>query len=42
MLADVELPWKPFGLTLTFEEWDDLVTWYVHKTTLDTLDTMEK
>jgi len=41
MLGDVMLPWKPFGLTLTFEEWDDLVTWYVHKNALDALDTKE-
>lgn len=41
MLSDMELPWKPFGLTLTYKEWDDLVTWYIQKNMSNTLDTQE-
>jgi hypothetical protein len=29
MFDDLELPWKPFGFTLTHKEWEELVTWYV-------------
>ena len=36
------LPWKPFGLTLTYGEWDELVTWYVQKYIDETLNTMEE
>ena len=35
------LPWKPFGLELTYGEWDDLVTWYVQKKISEILDTKE-
>jgi len=35
------LPWKPFGLKLTYGEWDDLVTWYVQKNISRILDTKE-
>jgi hypothetical protein len=35
------LPWKPFGLKLTYREWDDLVTWYVQKNISRILDTKE-
>jgi len=38
-LEDVELPWKPFGLTLTYGEWEDLFTWYVQKNISERLDT---
>ena len=41
MFDDIELPWKPFGLTFTFEEWDDLVTWYIQKNCQDLLNTEE-
>lgn len=29
MFDDLELPWKPFGFTLTHKEWEELSTWYV-------------
>ncbi len=41
MLSDVEMPWTPFGLTLTFGEWDELVTWYVQKKISESLDKEE-
>ena len=40
-MNDLEMPWKPFGLTLTFREWDELVTWYIQKHISDTLDKKE-
>ncbi len=41
MFDDVMLPWKPFGLTLTYKEWDELVTWFVQKKISERLDTEE-
>jgi hypothetical protein len=41
MLGDLEMPWKPFGLTLTFGEWDELVTWYIQKSISENLDKKE-
>ena len=41
MLSDLEMPWKPFGLTLTFGEWDELVTWYIQKSISENLDKKE-
>ncbi len=41
MLGDLEMPWKPFGLTLTFGEWDELVTWYIQKSISESLDKKE-
>jgi len=38
----IELPWKPFGLTLTYKEWDELVTWYVQKDISERLDIKEE
>jgi len=40
-LLEEELPWKPFGLTLTYNEWKELVTWYIQKRVDDTLNTKE-
>jgi hypothetical protein len=37
-LEEMELPWKPFGLTLTHGEWDDLLTWYIQKNISERLD----
>ena len=42
MLSDLQMPWKPFGLTFTFGEWDELVTWYVQKNISENLDTKEE
>ena len=42
MLDDVYIGWEPFGLKdLTFQEWDELVTWYVQKSISERLDTKE-
>ena len=41
MLQNEEMPWKPFSLTLTYEEFSDLVAWYIDKHSLDTLDIKE-
>jgi hypothetical protein len=41
MLENEVMPWKPFGLTLTYDEFSDLVAWYIEKQTVETLDTME-
>ena len=42
MLSDVEMGWKPFGMPLTYGEWDDLVTWYVQKKISIALDNKEE
>ena len=43
MLEDEYIGWEPFGLKdLTFQEWDDLVTWYVQKKISERLDTVEE
>ena len=41
MFEDTELPWKPFGLTLTYKEWKDLVSWYIQKKISESLDKKE-
>ena len=41
MFEDDLMPWKPFGLTLTYGEWDKLITWYVQKSISERLDTKE-
>jgi len=35
------MSWKPFGLTLTYGEFNELVTWYINKNTSDPLNTKE-
>jgi len=29
MFDDIELPWKPFGLTLTHGDLSELISWYI-------------
>jgi hypothetical protein len=41
-IGDDLMPWKPFGLTLTYKEFDELVTWYVQKYISERLDTKEE
>jgi hypothetical protein len=41
MFDDEPLPWSPFGLELTYKEWDELLTWYVQKQISERLDTKE-
>jgi hypothetical protein len=41
-MNDLEMPWKPFGLTLTFREWDEVVTWYIQKHISERLDKEEE
>lgn len=33
------LPWDPCGLSLTYGEWEYLVSWYIQKTADNYLDT---
>ena len=33
--------WKPFGLTLTYERFDELLAWYIDKYYSERLNTME-
>ena len=42
MLNDLQMEWKPFGLTLTYEEFTELVAWYIQKNISDTLDIKEE
>jgi hypothetical protein len=42
MLSDLQMSWKPFGLTLTYEEFTELVAWYIQKNAADTLDNKEE
>lgn len=41
-LSDLEMSWKPFGLTLTYGDWDKLVTWYIQEYYDHNLHTMEE
>ena len=41
ILSNEPLGWKPFGLTLTLGEWDNLVNWYLKKH-FHELDTKEE
>jgi beta-glucanase (GH16 family) len=41
-MKSLEMSWKPFGLTLTYERWDELVTWYVQKKIVETLNKKEE
>ena len=36
------MEWKPFGMPLTYGEWDDLMTWYVQKKISIALDNKEE
>ena len=40
--SDMKMSWKPFGLLLTYGEWDELVTWYIQKNISDALDNKEE
>ena len=42
MVSDLEMSWKPFGLTLTYGEWDKLVAWYVEEYVTANLDNKEE
>ena len=41
-MKNLEMSWKPFGLTLTYGEWDKLVTWYVQKSIAERLNKKEE
>ena len=41
IFEDKELPWKPFGMTMTYREWDGLASWYIQKRVVDNLDNKE-
>jgi hypothetical protein len=38
---DLEMSWKPFGLTMTYEDFDDLLSWYIDNMLVEQLNTME-
>ena len=38
---DIEMSWKPFGLTMTYEDFDDLLSWYIDNMLVEQLNTME-
>ena len=38
-LGDLNMSWKPYGLTLTYKELDELITWYVQKYMSEELNT---
>ena len=42
MIEDKELLWKPFGLTLTYKEYRDLISWYIQKKISDNLNKKEE
>ena len=42
MLSDLQMSWKPFGLTMTYGEFSELVAWYIQKNTADALDNKEE
>jgi hypothetical protein len=35
---DIKMSWKPWGLTLTYSEWDELVSWYIQENISEALD----
>ena len=42
MMNDLEMPWKPFGLTLTFSEFNKILTTYVQNYISERLDKEEE
>jgi len=30
-MNDLEMSWNPFGLTLTYQEFSDLLAWYIER-----------
>ena len=42
MLNDLQMSWKPFGLTLTYDEYTELVTWYIQENISEALDNKEE
>ena len=38
MLNDLQMSWKPFGLTLTYDEYTELVSWYIQENISEALD----
>lgn len=41
MIDNLLLGWKPFGLTMTVGEFEDLLTWYIQKNSSTPLNTKE-
>ena len=39
--ADTQMEWKPFGLSMTYEEFNELLSWYITKYSLDNLNMVE-
>tara|TARA_R110002051_G_C8705567_1_gene495006 strand:- start:721 stop:879 length:159 start_codon:yes stop_codon:yes gene_type:complete len=38
---DFEMSWKPFGLSMTYEDFDDLLAWYIDRESVKQLNTLE-
>tara|TARA_R100001377_G_C3162575_1_gene100206 strand:+ start:492 stop:650 length:159 start_codon:yes stop_codon:yes gene_type:complete len=38
---DLEMSWKPFGLTMTYEDFNDLLSWYIDEYIVAPLNTVE-
>jgi len=38
---DTKMPWKPFGLSMTYKDFNDLVSWYIDSGLVKQLNTME-
>ena len=41
ILDDIDMSWKPYGLTMTYADFGDLLSWYIDKHLADSLNTME-
>jgi len=38
---DIDMSWKPYGLPMTYEDFSDLLAWYIDSQMLEQLNTME-
>ena len=38
---DIDMPWEPFGLPMTYEDFSNLLAWYIDNPMLEQLNTME-
>ena len=40
--SDIKMSWKPFGLTLTYGKFNELITWYLQKYISERLNNKEE
>lgn len=41
LYPDIEMSWKPLGLSITYADFEEILVWYILKHSLDSLNTAE-